>query len=179
MLRPFSMSLEGVCRCVMASQHVWVPVTHWPCFFYWVTVQLSGVLLLKNFNLSTAWLHRTHGSKTHTHALCVSCPRKSPRTLNGGAHTHTLRFVAYAWVLSLFVSAHYFTVYEHTKNNVPSLPPTISLWHVCQTPLRAAGWCMRRTLRCHLARAVHWHWRVNHSVSVCVTNWGMREWVAG
>lgn len=131
MLRPFSTSLEGVCRCVMASQHVWVPVTHWPCFFYWVTVQLSGVLLLKSFNLSTAWLHRTH--ETHT------CPVRfmPPRILNGGAHTHTRyvlwRMHEYFLSSSVLITLQYMNTPKTTslRYHLPS-PFGTSLKHPCE-----------------------------------------------
>lgn len=170
---PFRWALkvsEGVCDGFPASVS---PSNTLALFFYWVTVRQSGVLLLKSFNLSTAWLHRTHHS-TQTHTLCAFHTQDSRLRNSVALHACTLSLVAYAWVLSLFVSAYYFTVYEHTENKFPWLPPTISLRHGSHTPLRAAGWCLRGPLSCHLAIAVHWHCRV---ARVCM--WQTGGWVAG
>lgn len=81
------MSLEGVWRCVMASQHVWGPVTHWPCFLLGHSAAVwnpTAKNLQSEHSLtpSYTWL------QTDTHAQCFSYPRKSPQILNGAAHMH-------------------------------------------------------------------------------------------
>lgn len=74
---------------------------------------------------------------THTHALCVSCPRKSPRTLNGGAHTHTCyvlsRMHEYFLSSSVLITSQYMNTPKTTslRYHLPS-PFGTSVKHPCE-----------------------------------------------
>lgn len=171
MLRSFSARRRCLKVCMMASQHVWVPVTHWPCFLLGHSAAVWGPTAEKlqsehSLTPSHTLLH------TDTHTLRVFHTRDNRLGYSMAPYACTLRSVAYAWVLSLVVSAYYFTVYEPTKNKFPWLLPTISLQHGSRTPLRAAGWCMRCITSCHLARAL------KGCASVC-DKLEVRGWVAG
>lgn len=102
----------------------------------------------------------------HTRSVCF-IPRQSPEVLNDAACVHvTFRCVCMS-TFSLRQCLLLHSIWTHQKR-VP-LATSYHLPRLSHTHLRAAGWRMRRTMSCHLARAVHWHWRV---VWVCMWQTG-------
>lgn len=114
-----SVSLLCVCLClkvcVIVSQYVWDPVTHWPCFLlgHSAAVWSPTAEKLQSEHSLTPSPH--HSTQTHT-ARCFGCVFYTWRARNSRLK-HFIHFLCacvcvpvaafvYAWVPSLFVSAH-------------------------------------------------------------------------